>query len=482
MLKKLVKKYSMLPVQVKASFWFLICSFMQKGISVITTPIFTRILSTAEYGQYNVFTSWLSIVTVFVTLNLFSGVYTQGLVKFENKEEQYASSLQGLCTTLVILWTVIYLIFHDFWNDLFSLTTVQMLAMLVMIWTTSVFNFWSVKERVHFKYRKLVVVTIFVSLAKPMIGIFFVLHAEDKVTARILGIVLVELITFSGFFIAQIKKGKKFFLKSVWKYALLFNLPLIPHYLSQSVLYSADRIMIGKMVSENSAGIYSLANSVALIMTLFNSAMLQTVEPWMYKKIKARQIEDLAKVAYPAFFIVALANIALMAFAPEVIAIFAPTEYYDAIWVIPPVAMSVYFMFAYTFFAVFEFYFEKTQYITIATVAGAVLNILLNYIFIGIFGYYAAGYTTLLCYVIYTVFHYCFMKKLAKEQFSGREIYDTKTLLGMSTALIVLGFLFLFTYQYNMIRYALIVVLILVLIVKRNDIWNQAQKLLNIRE
>lgn len=51
-MNKLLVKYRSIPVQVKASLWFLICAFLQKGISFITTPIFTRLLSTSEYGQY----------------------------------------------------------------------------------------------------------------------------------------------------------------------------------------------------------------------------------------------------------------------------------------------------------------------------------------------------------------------------------------------------------------------------------------------
>ena len=83
MFEKVAERYREMPVQIKASFWFLLCSFLQKGISVITTPIFTRLLSTAEYGQYNVFNSWLSIATIFITLNLSYGVYTQGLINLK---------------------------------------------------------------------------------------------------------------------------------------------------------------------------------------------------------------------------------------------------------------------------------------------------------------------------------------------------------------------------------------------------------------
>ena len=113
-MKKLVEKYKSIPIQARAAFWFLICSFLQRGISMITTPIFTRLLSTSEYGQFSIFNSWFSVVTVFVTLNLYSGVFMQGLIKYDKERKVFSSSMQGLTVTLVGIWTVIYLLFHNF--------------------------------------------------------------------------------------------------------------------------------------------------------------------------------------------------------------------------------------------------------------------------------------------------------------------------------------------------------------------------------
>ena len=96
MIRDIKDKYIRMPIQVKASFWFLICSFLQKGISVISTPIFTRLFTTEEYGRYNVFNSFLSIVTIFVSLSLAGGVYTQGIIKYENNRLVYSSTMQGL--------------------------------------------------------------------------------------------------------------------------------------------------------------------------------------------------------------------------------------------------------------------------------------------------------------------------------------------------------------------------------------------------
>lgn len=479
---KIIKGYKGLPVQAKASFCFLICAFLQKGISVISTPIFTRILTTAQYGQYNVFTSWMDIVSIFVSLRISYGVYGQGLVKFETDRYRFVSSMQGLSFFLTLVWTLIYIVSEDFWNNLFGLTTVQMFFMLILIWLTNVFDFWSSEQRVQYKYKLLVAITIAVSLANPILGVILVTHAEDRVTARIMGMLIVQLIAYCWMFFAQIIRGQTLFSKEYWLYAIRFNIPLIPHYLSQTVLNSSDRIMITNLVSDDAAGIYSLAYSLSLVMALFNTALMQTISPWIYQKIKARRTQDIASVAYICLAIICFVNLLLMAFAPEALAIFAPDTYYDAIYIIPPVAMSVFFTFCYDLFAKFEFYFEKTHYIMLASIFGAVLNIILNYIFINIFGYFAAGYTTLFCYIIYAIMHYMFMKKVCRENLENAKIYEGKIIFGMAIVFCLVGILFLISYRNIILRAMLIVIVFVVIFVKRKYIQKKVMAIMSIRK
>lgn len=480
-MKKLLKTYKSLPVQVKASFWFLICSFLQKGIAMITTPIFTRILSTQEYGQFSVFNSWMSIITPIVCLNLYSGIYSQGLVKFEKDRSKFSSSLQGLALTLVTLWTGIYLVTCSFWNDLFSLTTVQMVCMLILIWTSAAYNFWAVDQRVDFKYRKQVVLTLLMSTIQPSVCIWFILNSDDKVTARIVGMTVVHIALYLGTFIVQMARGKQFFSKHYWMYASKFNIPLLPHYLSMTVLSSSDRIMISNMVGNEKAGIYSLAYSISQIMTMFNTALLQTIEPWIYRKLKDKKVYDIAHVAYPCFILIAVLNLLLIIFAPEIVTIFAPREYQEAIWCIPAVALSVFFTFLYTFFATFEFYYEKTKYIAVATMGGAVLNIVLNYIFINLFGYMAAAYTTLFSYILYAVLHYYFMHRICKMYLDDAKPYSLKLIIMIATISLAVGLGIMATYTNAIVRWILIAAFVIVAIIKRNYILRVAEMLVNVR-
>lgn len=482
MIEKWWQRYNTLPVPVKASLWFVVCAVLQKGIGTITTPIFTRIMTPDEYGQFNVFSSWQSIISVFVTLNLNAGIFAQGVVKFAKNRSEFASSLQGLCLMLCLLWSGIYLLAENFWNQLFGLTTVQMLSMLLMIWLSAVWGFWSMTQRVDFLYRRVVAISLVMSVLTPILGVIMVWNANDRVTARIISILLVQLFLYTGLFFCQMLQGKTFFSAKYWRYALAFNIPLIPHYLSGVVLSSADRIMIQQMVGNDAAGIYSLGCSVAVVMSLFNSSLMQTLEPWLYRKISERRVMDIAPIAYISFSLIGAMNLLLIAFAPELVAIFAPAEYYDAIWIIPPVTMGVYFTFTYSFFATFEFYFEKTVFIAAATVVGAVMNLWMNYLFIPAFGYLAAGYTTLFCYMIFAGSHYAFMQYVCKEKFSGIRIYNLKIILGVTALFMVVGGLFALSYGNVVSRYSMLFLSFILAYYKRQDIKEQVKAIMALKK
>lgn len=439
-------------------------------------------MSTSEYGQYSVFSSWLSILTCFVSLNIYRGVYTEGLVKFSDIRHKYAAAFQGLLFTLCLIWLGIYLVFYQPIDQALEITFFQGVFMVSIIWTDGVYQLWAQQQRVEYQYKSLVIVTLIHAVSAPLIEILLITISSDKVTARIFGLAFTSLICFGWMCFQQIYAGKTFFSRKIWKHAIWLSVPLIPHYLSQMILNSSDRIMIQKMVGSSEAGIYSLAYSVSLIMTVFNISLLSTIEPWIYQKIKSKEIEKLSKAAYPSFILIASVNLLLIAFAPEIIKIFVPAEYYEAIWVIPPVAISVYFKFMYSFYALFEFYYEKTNYITIATLTGAIINTITNAIFIKIFGYMAAGYTTLACYIIYTVMHYHFMKIICKKNMDGAEPYNLKIIAAVSLGFMALGFLLMAFYNYPVIRYIFISFMILMIILKRKELKNIFLKFLNMRQ
>jgi len=236
------------------------------------------------------------------------------------------------------------------------------------------------------------------------------------------------------------------------------------------------------MVGASEAGIYTLAYSISQIMTLFNTALSHTLSPWIYQKIKDNKAQDITRIAYLSMFGIAVLNLGLIAVAPEMVTLFAPATYHEAIWVIPPVAMSVLFIFSYDLFAKFEFYYEKTRFIMVASVLGAALNVILNYIFIRIYGYYAAAYTTLFCYIVYVMAHYIFMRRVCNRYMGGIVVYKPSILLLIYGGFMGAGFILMLTYNYPVVRYSIIAVALIVIIIKRKDVARIVRRLLEIRK
>lgn len=479
---QLLDKYNNLPVQAKAGFWFLVCTILQRSITVITTPVFTRLLSQEEYGEYGVFISWMGILSCFVTMFIFSGLYPQAIVKYDSKRNEYSSGMQGFTLTLVIFWCIVYYFGRNMWNGLFSLNTWEMSAMFLVMWGTAAFGFWSAEQRNDYKYRILIIVTLAEAILQPALSIILLLKADNRVNGLVWGIAIANLVCYFPLFISQMRTGKKFFSAEVWKYSFKLGVPLIPHYLSSVVLSSSDRIMIQKLIGENPAGIYNLAYTISICGTMINQAVLQTIQPWMFQKIKEERYDEIRKMAYPALIGIGGINLVVILVAPELIRIFAPASYLEAVWVMPPVSMSVYYMFMYNLFSNFEFYFEKPYYVSAATFIGAGLNVLLNYIFIQLYGYVAAGYTTLACYFAFCVAHYFFMRIVLKKECIDTKVYSVRVIALISLVVTGLGFLIMLTYNNIYVRYGLLAAAVIACVIKRKTIISYALSIMGKKE
>lgn len=470
-IKEIVKKIFSLSENVKAMIAFMICNFFQRGISVLTTPIFTRILSAEQYGYYSIFNSWLDIISVFATLKLGGSVYMQALVKYEDRKDEFTTSTMGLGTLSVVCFATIYVCLKKYINSFLGLNTFVVSMILILCWTGLLFELWSAQQRIEYKYKAFTILTIFTSILKPLFGILTVLLVTDfKVEGRIFSQTIIEVIAYFWIVILFMKRNRHLFNIVFWKYSLSLNIPLIPHYLTRIALNQCDRVMINYMVGYSAAGIYSLGHSLAWLLTLITNSILNTLNPWIFQCIKKKQYNKIGIIFHGLLILVAVTGLILIITAPEIVSSFAPEEYRDAIWVIPALCMSVYFMFLYSLFASFEYYFEKTNYLMIASGLGGILNVVLNYCFIKIFGMIAAGYTTLICYIFYAIVHFLCAKMILKKQQIVEKVYSINIIVAISTVFVCLGFGAMFIYNQPVIRYMCVFATIVGIIINKNRI------------
>lgn len=482
-MKKLILKlldiYKGLSTPAKASLWFLFCNVLQMGLNVLSTPIFTRLMSTDEFGVVNTFNSWRSILMIFTSLNLSYGVFNNAMVRYEDDKtrNQYVSSMQGLYCMITGGFFIFYLFTQKWCNQMLGMSTPVVILLFLDLLCYPALLFWSGRQRYEFKYQWLVVVTILMTVANIGIGIAAVALSEHKDIAKIGSGVLVNVV-FCGFFlIYQFVKGRKLCVPKFWKFALKFNIPLIPHYLSEMILNQSDRIMIAKYDGNTATANYSIAHSVIMIMQMVMSAVNASFLPWSYNCLKHKKYDEIKKMANLLILLMAGCIFLVMMFVPEIIYLFAGSKYADAVYVIPPIALSVFFMFLYDLFSTVEFYYGENIFVMIASVLAAALNVFLNWIFIPMFGYYAAGYTTLFCYFTYALGHYFFYRVVCRRQMEGQRIYDEKWILLLAVVMFVITLAVNMIYDKILVRYGIAVVLVIIFIWKRNVILDKFKQM-----
>lgn len=465
---KLLNKTKGLPVSVKASVAFFLASVVTKGIAYITTPIFTRLLTSQEYGQVSVYLTWLQVFGIIAMFSLAGGVFNNGMSDYPDKRDEYSFSMLMLSNVITLCFTAIILCLYPVIKTVLDMDLPLLILMCVIFLFQPAYNFWIVKQRYEYKYKSVIVFSILSAILSPLVAVICILlnKGEGNLYPRIFGAEITLIAIYISFYIYLGVKSKFRVNFRYWKFAFLFNLPLIPHYLSSYLLGSADKIMISSLINDSATAYYSVAHSVAAVVLIIWSAVNASLVPFTYEKCKVKDYSSVNKVVLPILTFFGVACLGVIMLAPEVVFIMATEEYMQAIYVIPPIVGGVFFQVQYYVSANVIYYHKKPKYVMIASITSMLLNILLNYIFIPKYGFVAAGYTTLFCYALQATIDYIALRFIVKEP-----VYNMKFICLLSVSIIALSVLSVLIYDYWYIRYSILGVLAIVALIFRKKIF-----------
>lgn len=466
-MNRLLKKYKNLSIVAKATIWYLICSILQKGISVITTPIFTRLLTTEEYGLYSVYVSWESILVIFTSLRLDYTVFNKGMSKYKDNRNGYVASMQILTTIFSIICLGIYLLFRYQINTFTELTTSIMLLILLQCLVYPSYNFWMLKERYEYRYIRFTVVVVLMTIINAVIGVLAVIGIPgNHGFIRIVTNVLVYSVIGIVLYVFNFKNGIKSAKKEHMKFAIVFNIPMIPHYLSMYVLHQSDRIMIQKIVGMVQTGIYSVAYSAGMVINIISTSLVNAITPWYYESLDNKKFSDIRRTFLPLMMGMCLIVFLFLLFVPEIMKIFAAKDYYEAIYIIPPISASIIFSTMYSFFSIPEYYHDANKFSMVASIIAAIINIITNYIFINMFGYLAAGFTTLFCNIIMAIGHYMYARYIMEKK-NAEAFFDIRQVIFITLLTVIVVIIMSLLYNLFLIRYILVIASCILLIIFR---------------
>lgn len=467
-----------LSVGVKASVVYTISSFLTKGLAIFTVPIFTRLMSSSEIGVVNVYNSWFSMLSVVTTLSLTSGGFQLALKEFRDERDQYVSSVLTLTSAMACIVALMYCIKPDYWNRLLGLPTGLMILLILELLLSPARDFWLARQRYEYKYKLAAGVSFFSALAASILSVLAVIWGnrtgkENLGAIRLFANYVVILSVAAVIWIRIYVKGRTIYHKGYWKFSLALSIPLVGNSVASQILSVSDRTMISKMVDNSAVGIYGTLYTVSSLSLIVWQAINASFVPFLFENIerpeKGFAIKKLASELLTAF---AVAAFALTVMAPEIVSILATEEYYEAIYIMPPICAGVFLTSLSNMYTNILIYHKKTNFIMISSSVAAAVNVILNYFGIKIFGYMAAAYTTLIAYIILAVMQGIVSTKIHRQvvKDSVASVYDVKYIYTLAAATVASCTACILLYQFTILRYLIIVFMCAVVVKFRNKI------------
>lgn len=441
----------------KAGIFYIVGQLFIRGITFLTTPVYTRLLSKAQYGEIRVYESWLLIMVPIMSLSLFRSV-DRAKYDMGEKYNEYVSSVQTLSYLSIAGFFGLCMLFKPQMQAFWGMTDVMFFMAFLYVFGYTSILFMQRREKQMMRYKASIFITTVTIVPATVLSILLIYlgrvngHLDKLVELRVWGFYVPQVL--GGLMVAVLlwKQGGRLIKREYWKYALKYSLPLIPEALSIQIMNQADKIMIQFLVGYEYTGIFALGTTISFIIWIVEDSVWNAFLPWMYEKISAGETEDIDSPWTVLMHGFGILSWFLVALAPEIVAVLGSSEYRMAVFLVAPMVTGTLLRFYSYIYTAIQNYYKKTTYVAAGTMVTMVINVILNYVCIIRFGYMAAAYTTAASYFILLVMQGCLEKMVA-----GRRVIPLKKSVAISAVYLAVNIVTmeLFAFQWY-VRYLVI--------------------------
>lgn len=411
-------------------------------ISFLLLPLYTSILSTSEYGNYDLLNTLSIFIIPFITLLIEEAMF-RFLIDAKNDEEKSEVISHAVIVTLtnmVIGAGVIYL-FGTIFN--YPYTVYLIFFVLASILSTLAGSC----SRGQGDYKLYSIFASLSSLFTVILNVVFIAILKWGVVSLFLAYIIANasvsiwlLLKMNVHKLLSFKKINKSKLKEMLKYSI----PLVPNSVSWIIINLSDRLIIVTFINTAANGIYAISNKFSTIINTFYSFFYMA---WKESASKVFDKEDKDKFYNNIYInlkhLLMAVSIGMLAYLPFVFPVLVNKEYYDAYQYIPILILAVYFNNISSYCGGIFAAYKDTNTMGLSTLIAAIINIVVNISLVKHIGLYAAVISTLVA--SYAVYLYR-IKKMKKFLILDKDKY------GLISGL-VFGFLLLTYYSDNLIIY-----------------------------
>lgn len=412
-------------------------NYFVKAVAVLSAPVFTRLLSTDEYGKVTLYTTWLSFFGIFACFEL-KGTIINAFVKYGKDDlKGYVKNCITISIFSTIIFELVVFILHGYTEIFFEMSYKLCMIGIVHAFFNGMLLFLSHYLTMKGESVKYIIVSGLQAILNVVLSLLFIFTLPlDRYISRIAGQLLsCALIGVCIVYYFCVNK-KRVIRLDYTRFALPLAFPLLFHALSGVVLAGADKVMLTKLTTDSEVGIYGFSGAVLALLNTLTVSFYTAWRPYLFGKLKENRCDELRDRMKSYIRCFSIGCIGFMLVQPELVKLLSDKPYWDCIPIVIPLAVGEYFFFLYTSVMCYELFHQKNIWTPIGSIGAAVINILINLVVLKYLGAMGAAISTLISNVVLWLFHDTISRKIVKGYYYPFRNYGFPIVMVMAFAVI----------------------------------------------
>jgi O-antigen/teichoic acid export membrane protein len=408
--------------------WYGVSSIAARFLFYLLTPYFTLKLSVSGYGDMSILYAAIPFLNVIFTYGI-ETAYFRFATKEEYKKDIYSTATVSIIGSTVLL-TLVLILSRSSLAHLLRLDDhpefISYSALIIAFDTLSTLPL--AKLRMDQRPRKYAMVMIS-KIVMQILIIYFLISVCPRLAAENpngfiatfyrpgYGVGYIIIANLCSAFFAWVLLHKEFFSfefkfnRKVWAVMMIYSMPLIIAGFGGMINETFDRIMLSWLApvkditaAKDQVAIYSACYKLSILITLFIQAFRMGAEPFFFKQAEGQNPQKVYARVMKFFVITITVMFLVVSLYMDIWKYFLSTDpgklkiYWTGLKVVPILLLANMFLGIYYNLSIWYKLTHKTIAGAYITLAGALLTLVINYLFIPQFGYMACAWATFSCY------------------------------------------------------------------------------------
>jgi O-antigen/teichoic acid export membrane protein len=402
-------------------------------LSFLLVPLYTSpdvLSSPAEYGEVSVIFSYFVLFNVVLAYGMETAFF-RFFNKDENQDAVVGTASISLIVSSLVFFALALLCQHQIADVIdIDVKYVNLVIWILLLDALVIIPFaWLRANQKPMRYAMIKITNVSINIG---LNLFFLLALKDlaqnggvfeglyKPNFEVSYIFIANLVASAFTLVVMLSfytKLKYTFDSGLWKQMMTYAIPVLIAGIAFSINEAFDRILLKELlpadIAESEIGMYSACYKLALFMTLFATAYRLGIEPYFFSHSKTKNPQK--NFANILEFFVAFGSIILLSvvvFADVLKPFIIRSEaYWEAMWIVPIILIANFCLGIYHNLSVWYKITDRTKFGAYISVVGAIVTLIINFVFIKTYSYKASAVATLVAYAVMMLLSYYFGRK-----------------------------------------------------------------------